>query len=176
MVGKSKSNLVVQNIAVADVALLTLAARTPVTLTSLFDAMTAVFLAKRVRYLLSIENVTSDQGPFSVAFGPGNAVQTEAASAIAVKNTSGPLDLTQVNAQVAQWNIFQNSMEMFTQRLGANGDLYQTSGEWVSLGKGLPTPEGSGWDFWLYNLDNAALTTGAICKGLIQVEGVWLGS
>lgn len=164
------------NLPVNSVALSTLAARTPIALVTGFDAMTAAFLVKRVRYMLQLTLVTSDEGPFCAAIGPGNATQAEAASAITVGNTSGPLDLTAMNAQSAQYNIFQNSIDFLTQLLTATGDSWRTSGEWISLGKGLPLPEGGGVDAWLYNLDDAALTTAAIIKGIIQLQGVWLES
>lgn len=115
-------------------------------------------------------------GPFSVAIGPGNAVQAEAAAAITVGNSSGPLDLTQMNDADNQYNIFQNSMEMLHGEGGPNPTTYSTNGEWISLGKGLPLPEGSGIDAWLYNLEDTAVVTGATIAGVIQIQGVWLDS
>ncbi len=161
------------NLPVDSVALSTLAARTPIALVTGFDAMTAAFLVKRVRYFLLLTGVTGGNGPFGAAVGPGNATQAEAAAAITVGNTSGPLDLTQMNLQDNQYNIFQNALEMLHT---VDGVVWTTMGEWHSLGKGLPLPEGGGVDAWLYNLDDGALDTGAIVRGVIQLQGVWLDS
>ncbi len=163
------------NIPVNSVALATLAARTPIALVTGFDAMTAAFLVKRVRYWLYITGVTANNGPFAAAIGPGDATQAEAALAVTVANTVGPNDMTLMNAQDGQYNVFQNSFDPFILP-GDGGTRWQTMGQWISLGKGLPFPEGGGLDAWLFNLDDAALDTGAVVRGLIQIQGVWLGS
>ncbi len=162
------------NLPVDSVALATLAARTPIALVTGFDAMTAAFLVKRVRYFLRLIGVDATDGPFSVAIGPGNATQAEAKAAIDVGNSSGPLDLTAMNAQSDQYNIFQNSMENLLSR--ALVSVYESSGAWHSLGKGLPLPEGGGVDAWLFNLEDSAVVTGATIAGIIQLQGVWLDS
>ncbi len=175
MANEKFGGLTLINLPVNSVAISTLAARTPIALVTGFDAMTAAFLVKRVRYFLYLTTVNTLDGPFAVGVGPGNATQAEAAAAITVGNTSGPLDLTQMNDADNQYNVFQNSLEML-RSMSDTGVNWQSMGSWFSLGKGLPLPEGSGIDGWLYNLDDAAMITGAIIKGIIQIQGVWLGS
>ncbi len=173
----AESALVTQNLLVADVALATLAANTPIVLNALFSStLRTTFLVKRLRYFLMVSNMTGGEGPLAVGIGPGDASQGEAAAALTVGNTVGVSDLTQMRDQDNQNNIFQNSVELMEAFLGANGDQFRSSGHWISLGKGLPIVEDGGVDLWCYNLDAAALTTGAIIKGIAQLQGVWLGS
>ena len=66
-------------------------------------------------------------------------------------------------------------MEVFKPVGGSTADL-QTFGEWHSLGKGIPFTEGSGFQAWVTNLHDAALSAGSQhIAGVIQVQGVWLG-
>ncbi len=165
--------LVHQNGPVEDVALGTLAQRTALQIEGDFTGISATFLMKRVRYLVKLENITSGEGPFAVVLA-GDATAAEAAAGVTEGNTSGPSDRTQMLTQDTSWNIIQDSLELLKDN-GAD-TIQQTSGRWHTVGgkKGIPFPEGSGWQAVVVNLDNAALTTGAIMKGVIQYQGVWL--
>ncbi len=166
-----------QNAFVDNVALLTLAQQASLSIDSSFGSISATFLAKRVRYFLKLTTLNSVNGPMIVGLGHGNATATEAALALSVAWTTGPSNLTQANQQDDAWNQVQNSIEMlrwagdFTAGTNSN---FMTSGEWHSLGKGIPFAEGAGWQCWLTNLSGEAIITGATIEGLIQVQGVWL--
>ncbi len=175
--GLSKTNLVIQNDQIQDISLGTLAARTALALGSQFNGITATFLMKRVKYWLQLEEVTEDQGPFLVGIASGDAGAAEISSAMTERNTAGPADTTQVLTQDNAFVVVQNSVRMM--KLHRNGtdaapDTWTLEGE-VSLGKGIPFREGSGWQPFILNADNAALaTTAPVCKGIIQYWGVWL--
>ncbi len=166
--------LVHQNESVEDVALTTLGARSALQIAGDFTAITATFLLKRVRYLLQIVGITTLEGPFCVVLAQGDVTAAEAALGVTEGNTAGPADKTQMNTQDNSWNLVQASLELL--ELIEVGNLgHQSSGKWIRMpGRGIPFPESAGWQAVVVNLDNAALTTGAIIKGIIQYQGVWL--
>ncbi len=163
--------LITQNGQVDDVVLSTMAANAALAIDPDFAALTASFLVKRVRYNFQIEGLTADEGPFTVALAAGNASAAEAADGFNSRNTAGPADLTQSLTQDQPWTVFQNSIAYF-EPFTSTSQRLQT--DWISLGKGIPAHEGAGWQLFLHNADNAALTTGAVIKGTYIVQGVWL--
>ncbi len=167
-------SLVHQNDPVEDIALGTLAARTALQIANDFTAVSATFLMKRVRYLVHLEGITADEGPFCVALAQGDVSAAEASQGVTEGNIAGPNDRTQVLQQQDSWNIIQDSLELIGE--DANTTAAQSSGQWHVLGggKGIPFPEGVGWQAVVISLDNAALTTGGVIKGVIQYQGVWL--
>ncbi len=169
---KTMASLVHQNEPVEDVALSTLGARSALQIANDFSAITATFLMKRVRYMLLLDAVTAGEGSFCVALAQGDTSAVEASQGFTEGNTAGPSDRTQMLTQDNSWNVIQDSVEFL--RPAAVVADWESDGEWHSLGKGIPFPEGSGWQAVIMNLDNAALTTGAIIKGIIQYQGVWL--
>ncbi len=149
-----------------------LAGRTALSIEAAFNAITASFLMKRLRYYITIEGVTAGQGPFALVLANGDVTAAEASAAITEAWTTGPGDRTQELTQDNAWNVYQNTMELMTPF--EDGSKWISSGEWHSLGKGYPMPETSGWQVLVINLDNGVLTTGASINGIVQYQGVWL--
>ncbi len=150
-----------------------MAARSVLVIANDFNGITATFLMLRMRYLLQIEGITADEGPFAAIINQGDAAASEVASAINSQNTSGPEDTTQMVGQSAQLAAIHSTMKPF--RLSDDGTRGQLATGWFKLGKkGIPFPEGTGWSAHIYNGDSVALTTGALVKGVIQYQGVWL--
>ncbi len=123
--------------------------------------------------MLMAEGITSSEGPFAFAMAPGDVSAAEAAAAILEGNTAGPDDTTQTRTQDNAYNIIQKTYKMFS--------VPRTAGEdaWLVLdmklpGRGLPFNEDQGWNYFIFNLDPAALTTGVVVKGNVQLMGVWL--
>ncbi len=150
----------------------TLAGTTPTQAEGGFTGITGTFLMKRLRYNVTIDGVTPGQGPFALVLANGDVSVAEAAAAFTEQNTTGPGDRTQVLTQDNSWNVYQNSFELL--KPFDDGGRWHSSGEWISLGKGYPMPETSGWQVFLVNLDTGTLTTGASANGNIQYQGVWL--
>ncbi len=164
--------LVIQNTQVNS-SLVTLASKAALEAGSGFTAITATFLVKRVKYMLMIEGVTASEGPIAFCMARGDAAASEAASGVTEGNTSGPSDVSQLRSQDNAFNIVQVTLAMF--------ETQRTQGEdmWLNKtikmpGKGIPFREGQGWTFFTLNLDQDALTTGMVVKGVVQVWGVWL--
>ncbi len=160
---------------VEDVALGTLAARTALALDTDFNAITNTFLMKRYRVMIYAEGLTSAEGPICVGIARGDATVAEIATAMLANNRNGPSDTTGMLTQDSAWVVAQNSIIMAT--LGGSVLSHREfSSEWMPVGgsKGIPWQEGSGWQLFVFNLDNAALGSGAIIKGIVQYQGVWL--
>ncbi len=174
MLMHASNRLLTQNGEVADIALSTLAARTALLLDGDFTTFNRTFLAKRVRYYLLVTDLTAFEGPFTVGLSPGNASIPEITDAMTKRNTIGPSDVTQTLTEDAWKNVIQDSVESL--QYADSSGFAQTSGKWHVLGggKGIPFVESGGWTLNIFNADNAALTTGGICKGVYQVQGVWL--
>ncbi len=168
------ATLVTQNEPVENVLLGTLASRTALQIAADFSAITATFLMKRVRYLLYLTDVTADEGPFCVALAQGDTSAVEASRGVTEGNTAGPSDRTQMLTQDESWNIVQDSLEFLEPTAGVAD--WSSDGDWHVLGggKGIPFPEGAGWQAVIINLDADALTTASQIKGVIQYQGVWL--
>ncbi len=170
---KTTGVLIHQNEPVEDVALTTLAARTALQIAADFSAIAATFLIKRVRYFLTLQSVATNEGPFMVALAQGDVTAAEASAAFTEGNTAGPSDRSQTLSQDESWNVYQASVEKLMP--ADSGGFHQSSGQWINMpGRGIPAPEGAGWQAIVFNADNAALTTGSIIKGIIQYQGVWL--
>ncbi len=170
----SKTSLVIQTEGVANLALGTLAAKTALTLGVAFNGITATFLAKMLRIILSITGLTAqDEGPFAVVIGNGDLTATEATNALAEGNTAGPGDTTQVLTQDTAFAIVQKSLRTFVPA-GGPSPTSQYLDATIALGKGIPFKEGTGWQYFIYNLDGSALQTGAVVNGITQTWGVWL--
>ncbi len=166
-----KGGLVLQQTIFDNVALGTLGIRTALALSTQFNAITATFLMKRIRYNGMIDSTTNGEGPFFIGVAQGNATVGEITNAMNEANTAGPDDVTQSLTQDNSWVVLQNSVRPFKQTDGA--DNWYVNEE-VSLGKGIPFAEGSGWQVFIYNADADALTTGGNVKGMAHHWGVWL--
>ncbi len=166
-----ESNLVINTLAV-NVALGTLSPGARLAISTAFQGITQGFLMKKIRYMLFLEGITSSEGPFAVCLSPGDASDAEVANAISAVWTTDEHDTTARLSQENQWNIIQSSLKMLQPQRTAGEDAWII--EDVSLGKGIPFGEDTGWTPNILNLDPSALTTGASLKGLIQFYGVWL--
>ncbi len=167
--------LVIQNETISDLALGTLGGRTALTLGTAYNGITATFLMKRFRIWVQLKGVTAGEGfPFLVGIARGDATATEIAAALNEGNTSGPQDTTQVLTQDESFVVIQKTVRaLFT------GGIDNTQGNLaidISMpGKnGVPFAEGSGWQTFIYNADDDALTTGSTIQGQSQFWGVWL--
>ncbi len=165
--------LVYQSEVVSDVALGTLTANTALFLSQSFNAITATFLMKHADINLQVEGLTADEGPFLVGICNGNATITEVTTAMNEANTIGPDDVTQQLTQDNAWVVYQKGVRPMIPLSGGTQAYLHAS---MSLGKGIPWAEGSGWNWFIYNADPAALTTGGVVKGRIRSQGVWLGA
>ncbi len=169
-----KHGLVIQNETISDVALGTLGARAAIKLGSAFNAITATYLMNRFRLWIHLKGLTTDEGwPFLVGLARGDATAAEIATAMLEGNTSGPSDTTQVLTQDNAFVVVQKSI-----RQVARSDFADTEGfatiDMKLPKRGIPFSEGSGWQIFIYNATNSALTTGAIVNGQSQYWGVWL--
>ncbi len=164
--------LVYQSEVIGDVALSTLTGNTALIVSSNFNGLTATFLMKHVEINLQLEGVTADEGPFLVGIANGNATVTEVTSAMNEANNIGPDDVTQQLTQDNAWVVYQKGVQAMTPITSTLHHLKAS----MSFGKGIPWAEGSGWQWFIYNADPAALTTGAVLKGRIRSQGVWLGA
>ncbi len=164
--------LTIQNLTVSDIALGTLGARTAAVLSSQFGtSINRTFLIKRVKYALMLSGITAGEGPFTIGLAPGDASLGEIAAAYDEINTVGPSDLTQERTQDNVWNIIQNSwVQPEFESTAVIAELHEE----ITLGKGMPAVENAGVQLALFNHDAAALTTGAVVKGTVQLWGVWL--
>ncbi len=159
---------------VDNVALGTLAARNALAIESALTGLTATFLVKRVRYFLALEGLTSDEGPLIIGCANGDATSAELTTAMNVTNTAGPADTTQSLTQDQAWIILRETLEALDTHDGV-GVRADTTGKWHTMpGRGIPMPEGQGIQCFIFNADSSALTTGALVKGLIEYQGVWL--
>ncbi len=158
---------------VNSVALTTLGARSALLIESTLQDLTATFLLKRVRYWLKISGVTADEGPLLVGVANGDAALSEINTSMIVTNTSGPLDRTAMLTQDDAWTVVRDSIRMMINR-HSDTEKY-LEGEWISMPKkGIPMPEGAGIQAFVFNAQDAALTTGSVIEGLIEYQGVWL--
>ncbi len=165
-------DLRIQNVAVSNIALGTLAARTAVQLASTFGtSIQRTFLIKRLKYHLFISGITGGEGPFAAGLAPGDASVAEINAAFDEINTVGPEDLTQERTQDNVWNVSQNSWKPFESKANATeAELHME----VAFKNGIPALEGQGVQVALFNHDASALTTGAVVKGTVQLWGVWM--
>ncbi len=167
--------LVQQSMLVDSVALGTLGARTALTLNATLSALTATFLMKRVRYFLQLTGRTAnDDGPLLVFLNHGDATASEVAAAMIEANTSGPEDVTQSLTQDETWIVYQNTVRAIKiDALAAEGQLITG---WIDLNrkKGIPAVEGAGVTCSILNGGSAALATGSLVNGIVQMQGVWL--
>ncbi len=165
-------SVVIQNLTVSDVALSTLASRTAIQLSTQFSTTIArSFLVKRIKYFLLISSITGGEGPFTACLAPGDASLAEIAAAYDDVNSVGPQDTTQERTQDNVWNIWQNSVRQFESKANATEAELHVE---IPMGKGMPALENQGVQLVLFNHDGAALTTGAVVKGTVQLWGVWL--
>ncbi len=165
-------DLRIQNLTVADVALGTLASRTALQLSSQFSTtLTRTFLIKKIKYFLLISAITGGEGPFTAFLARGDASIAEIGAALDEINTVGPEDTTQERTQDNVWNISQNSQRQFESKANATEAELHVE---VSFPKGIPAMENAGVQLVLFNHDGAALTTGAVVKGTVQLYGVWM--
>ncbi len=165
--------LVHQSEDVAGVSLSTLAARGAIQIGNDFDGITATFLMLRMRWFLQIEGITADEGPIGAIVHRGDASGSEVQNGINHQNTAGPDDTTQMAAQSDTMNVFLDTLRMF--RLYDGGTRGQLTTGWIKLAKkGIPMAESTGWAISAYNADSSALTSGALIKGVVQYQGVWL--
>ncbi len=163
--------LSIQNLIVNDTALGTLGSRTAALLNSSFTTtLTRTFLIKKVVYNLMISGITTGEGPFTAGLSRGDASLGEVAAAFDEINTVGPEDLTQQRTQDNVWNVLQMTWQQFEFKSAATLAELHTQ---LSL-KGMPAVENQGVALHLFNHDGAALTTGAVVKGTVQLWGVWL--
>jgi len=159
------------------VALGTLAARTAIALNTVFNAITATFLMKRIRYLLKIAGSTlGDDGPILVGVAKGNATIAKIGSAMIENNTAGPDDVTQSLTEDTSFVVYQNTVTSLIGESTVEDGHPATKSGWVSFGgkRGIPAQEGSGWQLFAFNSGSSALTTGAVINGLSHIQGVWL--
>ncbi len=169
--------LVQQAMLVDSVALSTLAARTAIALNTTFNAITATFLMKRVRYLLKIAGSTlGDDGPILVGVAKGDASIAEIGSAMIENNTAGPDDVTQSLTEDTSFTVYQNSVVSMIGESTVEDGHPATKSRWISVGgrNGIPAREGSGWQLFAFNAGSSALTSGAVVNGLSHIQGVWL--
>ncbi len=166
-----ESNLVIQSILIS-VSLGTLSPGARLALSTAFQGITQGFLMKKVKVFLFIEGITSSEGPFAFALSPGDVSDAEAANALTAATTTDAHDTSARLSQENQWNIIQSTLKMFQPQRTAGEDAWIM--EEISLGKGIPFGEDTGWTPNLFNLDPSALTTGASVKGIIQFYGIWL--
>ncbi len=164
--------LVIQNLIVSDVALSTLGARTAALLSSSFGTtIDRAFLIKKIVYSLMLSGITAGEGPFTIGLSNGDASLAEVAAAFDEINTVGPSDTTQERTQDNVWNVIQKTWRQPEfKSTAAIAELHEE----VTLGKGMPAIENRGVALHLFNHDAAALTTGAVVKGTVQLWGVWL--
>ncbi len=159
---------------VDNVALGTLAGRTAAVLNASLTSLTATFLMKRIRYFLYMFGKTAgDDGPLLVFINRGDASTPEIASAILESNTSGPQDTTQTLTEDTAWVVYQNTLRAIVPYSNSEG-LLATG--WLKLGgrNGIPAVEGAGFALHIFNASDAALATGVVITGIVQVQGVWL--
>ncbi len=168
----SRDSMLVINSILINSALGTLSPGARLNLSTAFQGITQGFLMKKIRLFLFIEGITSSEGPFAFALSAGDVSDAEAANALTTAWTTDEHDTTAKLSQVNQWNILQSSLKMFQPQRTAGEDAWLI--EDISLGKGIPFGEDTGWTPNLFNLDPSALITGASIKGLIQFYGVWL--
>ncbi len=164
--------LTIQNLSVDDVALGTLASDSALLLSSEFaTTIDRTFLIKKIRYFLMISGLTAGNGPLLAGLSRGDASAAEVASAFTEFNSVGPSDTTQERTQDNVWNVIQNSWRAF--KPGGTAAEMHLDVE-ISLGKGIPALENAGVQLHLFNADAAPLDTGGVCKGRVQLWGVWL--
>ncbi len=171
-----RGGLVYQSEVIGDIALGTLAANTALIIASGQTSISATFLMKHIDYNIYLTNVVLDQGPFYIGLANGNATVTEITTAMNEVNTVGPTDVTQQLTQDNAWVVYQKAVRPMKPL-----SIEATAGNWymqsfLGLGKGIPWPEGAGWQWFIYNADSSVLTTGATVKGRIRTQGVWLGA
>ncbi len=169
---KTTGKLVINHELVSDAALGALAAKTAIAIGTAYNGITGTFLLKKVRYWLQIHGVSNQQGPILIGVANGNASAAEITTVMNEGNTAGPSDQTQVLTEDNVWVPFQNSIVM-NQGNDANYSSTHVDRE-VSLGKGIPCLEGSGWQLFAFNADSNPLSTGGTVQGLVQYWGVWI--
>ncbi len=159
-------------------ALSTLAASDALDLDLALGQLTTTFLIKRVRFFLKAVGVTAEEGPLLIGMASGNTSIAEIELGMQITNTVGPQDTTQTLSQDEAWKIYRNTIEML--RPEAVETTLYSSGKWINFpGRGIPAlgAQGSGaggFRSWVFNAGTAALTTGAVVKGIIEYQGVWL--
>ncbi len=169
--------LVISNETISSLPLGTLAARTALTLGQAFNGITATFLMNRFRCWLVIQGLTAGEGfPFLVGLARGDATAAEISVAMLEGNTSGPSDTTQMLTEDNAFVVVQKSIRAMTPDGDTTGNR---TGGWLHADfklpkRGIPWAEGSGWQAFIYNATDAALTTGATVTGQSQYWGVWL--
>ncbi len=157
---------------VANISLGVLGARSSLVIANDFDGITASFLMIRMRYMLQIEGLTLDNGPIMAVVAQGNSSGAEIQAAINHQNPAGPDDVTEMIDQTAMKPIVYDTLRTFRTDGLTRGQL--TTG-WIKMGrKGIPFGEGNGWVVHAFNGDNSTLDSGAVVKGIIQYQGVWL--
>lgn len=166
--------LVQQAMLVEAVALGTLAARTAIVLNSDFNAITATFLMKRIRYLLQLVGRTANDDQIIIGLAKGNASIAEIASAMIENNTAGPDDVTQSLTEDTSFVVYQNTVSVLLPN-GGGAEAAPKLG-WSAVGgrKGIPAQEGSGFQLFAFNAGAGALATGSSINGIAHVQGVWL--
>ncbi len=170
------SGLVVQNDSLLTVSLGTLAAQTPIILTGgiMSTSLAHSFLVKKIKINLHLDTVVPSEGPFYVGMAFGDATVGEIQGGLQEANTSGPHDTTQVRTQDNAFNIVQMSLTAGEQQVESSTVSHWNFRNEISFGKGIPFQEGQGWNWFVYNAGNGALTTGSGINGHCQAMGVWL--
>ncbi len=154
--------------------LVTLASKAALTIDQTLAGLVGAFLIKRVRYFLQLEALAAGEGPLIIGVANGDMNDAEIAAGMIASNTVGPEDVTQVLTQDTAWKILRETLEQVESRNQSSTKL-STNGLWHTMPKrGIPMPRDGGMRTFVFNADTAALTTGAVAKGHVEYQGVWL--
>ncbi len=164
---------------VTGIALGTLASKTVLKILSGYEGVVCQqkTLLKNIRLRGAIANMTSGEGPllFGLAWGELNTTQIKAALETVYAPETGasgtPLS-QQANLRRIAWETL-----FVVHRVSAtafNLDVFDSGKRGLGAGKGFPFMENAGWQIFVYNLSNAALTTAATISIQQEAWGVSL--
>lgn len=156
-----------------DTNLGTLATLTAVSLDGTYGTpITRAFLMKAVNYWLTLESLTTSEGPVIIGLANGTATVAEIAnwfSALTVAD-SDDAGAAGIIAQL-KTIVYAQSVIVLDGRADTVLSIRKTLG---GRGSGIPVQEDTGFQLFAFNADISTLTTGARIRGVYAVEGVWL--
>ncbi len=127
------------------------------------------FLMKKIQYNVHLKAVTSGEGHLIFGMARGDASVTEIKAAL----ENAQLEDDRKTQAAKRDVLFETVRSFVMDGTGVNGMLVETiSG--LGGGNGIPFEEGDGWQTFVYNPDDGALTTGAQILGVVSYWGVWL--
>ncbi len=126
------------------------------------------FLMKKLRIAAAVDGLAQADGTILIGMARGDASVTE------IKTALEDAQLERDNkTQAAKRDVLHETV-MLLKPIGAGTTRVAEATISLGGGKGIPFEDGDGWQWFVYNVDSSALTTGGLVYLQASYWGVWL--